>query len=147
MKTLNTLIFCGVLVLATSSIGYGNSDDATKKFKSYINKTVQKVESAETPGQKRAILNESFDTMLEAFERVESMDRIPAADKEGVAGLRRDIQEKSNELNGRDGYRRVSDSQLNKFANYVQQDLEQADKTITISITTLLLIIIIILLI
>lgn len=127
-------------------MSYAQSGDATKKIKTYVNNIVQKVENAEGPEQKRAILSESFDDMIDTFERVESMNRISAKDKEGIALLKKNILEKKNELNGQKGYKKVADNQLNNFANYVQQDMEQAN-TITISVTTLLLIIIILLLI
>lgn len=142
-----TIIFLSIaLILATSAISYGQNNDATKKIKTYINKVVQKVEEAEHPDQKRAVLNKSFDKMLKAFDRIEGMKQISENDKEGIALLKENIQDKKNELNGQEGYQKVADSQLNNFANYVQQDMEQA-KSITIGVTTLLLIIIIILLI
>ena len=47
---------------------------------------------------------------------------------------------------GSNGYERVSDAQLNAFSDYVVQNMEQADKTITISLVTALLIVIIIIL-
>lgn len=146
MKTFNTIVLSIALILATSAMGYAQSDDASKKIKTYINNMVQKVEKAEEPEQKRAILNESFDKMVKAFDRVESMSRIPEKDKEGIALMRTNILEKQQELNGEEGYKKVADRQLNNFANYVQQDMEQAN-TITLSVTTILLIIIIILLI
>lgn len=146
MKTINTILLSITLILATSVLGYAQSDDANKKIKTYINNMVQKVEKAEEPDDKRAILNKSFDKMMDAFDRVGSMDRISEKDKEGIAHLRENILEKKQELNGEEGFRRVADRQLNNFANYVQQDMEQAN-TITISVTTLLLIIIILLLI
>ncbi|SHG16139.1 hypothetical protein SAMN05443144_12062 [Fodinibius roseus] len=146
MKTFNTIILSVAFILATSAVSYAQSDHANKKIKTYINNMVQKVETAEEPGQKRAILNKSFDKMIEAFDRVESMSRIPEKDKEGIALLKTSILEKQQELNGDKGFKRVADRQLDSFANYVQQDMEQAN-TITISVTTLLLIIIILLLI
>lgn len=146
MKILNTISLSIALILTTSVISYAQSGDATKKIKTYINNVVQKVETTEEPERKRAILNESFDDMIDAFDRVESMNRIPAKDKEGIALLKKNILEKQNELNGQKGYKKVADNQLNNFVNYVQQDMEQAN-TITISVTTLLLIIIILLLI
>ncbi|HLR31285.1 MAG TPA: hypothetical protein VK074_02270 [Fodinibius sp.] len=145
MKISKIIIFSVTLILATATAGYGQSDEASERIKTYVNKVVQKVERAEDSDQKRAILNDSFDKMTEAFDRVASMEGISSGDKEGIDVLRKDIQEKRNELNGLDGYNRIADNQLNKFANYVQQDMEQAD-TITISVTTLLLIIIILLL-
>ncbi len=47
---------------------------------------------------------------------------------------------------GSNGYERVADAQLNAFSDYVVQDMEQADKSITISLVAALLIVIIIIL-
>ena len=63
------------------------------------------------------------------------MDRVKAT-----------LLEKSEELAGTNGFDRVPDDQLNAFSTYIVQDMEQADKTISIGLVTLLLIIIIIIL-
>ncbi|SMO58655.1 hypothetical protein [Fodinibius sediminis] len=146
MKIYRTIVFSVVLVLATSAFSYAQSGRGSQQLKTYVNDVVQKVEEAETSDEKRAILNTSFDKMIKAFDRVSSMPGISETDKEGIAVLREDIEEKRSELNGADGYEKVPDRQLNNFAQYVQQDIEQAD-SITIGVTTLLLIIIILLLI
>jgi predicted exporter len=56
------------------------------------------------------------------------------------------LQEKQDELAGDNGYVQVSDDQLNGFADYAVQDIEQAE-VITISLVTLLLIILLVVLI
>lgn len=71
---------------------------------------------------------------------------VPETDKEALAGFKNDLIEKKNELNGQDGFAKVPDNRLNDFAQYVQQDMEQADRVVTISLTTALLIVIILLL-
>jgi hypothetical protein len=60
--------------------------------------------------------------------------------------LKATLLEKQNELEGKNGYERVPDAQLNAFSNYVVQDMEQAVGTITISVLALVLIIILIVL-
>lgn len=142
VTTLCTLLF----ILTVSGTAWSQTDKASEKFKKIVNRMVQKVEKAESPEQKRAIMNRSFERFMTAFSRVEQMDGVSDSDKEGIAGLRKIVEEKSRELNGEEGFNPVPDQQLDNFANYVQQDLEQADTVITISLTTLLLIIIILLL-
>ncbi len=122
------------------------SSDAHDKLKTEINKMVENVKEAETAVEKREILNTSFDKLITAFNRVESMNRVPESDKKALADFKNTIQEKKDELNGTNGYERVPDSQLNDFAQFAQQDIEQADRVVTISLTTALLIIIILLL-
>ncbi|NGP77556.1 hypothetical protein G3570_12985 [Balneolaceae bacterium YR4-1] len=142
-KTFGLLILL-LIGFQLSAIAQGN--DATAKFKKYINNVVQKVEKAESPDQKRSILNDSFDNMIDTFDKVSGMKGVSEDNKAAIAKFRSTIVEKKNELNGNNGFAAVKNNQLNNFAHYVQQDLEQADETITISVTVLLLIIIILLL-
>lgn len=142
-KVLGSLI---LFIVSFQLSAHAQGNDATAKFKKYINNVVQKVEKADSPEQKRQILNESFDKMISAFDKVAAMKGISEKDKEAVSKLKSDFIEKKNELNGKNGFAGVKNNQLNSFANYIQQDLEQADETITISVTVLLLIIIILLL-
>jgi hypothetical protein len=83
---------------------------------------------------------------LNSFARVENVKTLSSADQTALNKLKNNITQKRNELNGLNGYKRVQNNQLNNFANFVQQDLEQADRTITISLTVLLLIVIILIL-
>lgn len=137
-------------VLALTFIGFispiqaQKSGDAETVFKKHINKMVESVEKAESPEIKREILNDSFDDLIGAIERVESLKVVPETDKEGLKVFKADILDKKSELNGVNGFQPVQNNNLNNFANFVQQDLEQAD-TVTIGVTTLLLILIILL--
>lgn len=139
--------FLFLLFTATVVPLQAQSSNAHDKLKSEINNMVESVEEAETAVEKREILNTSFDKLITTFNRVQSMDRVPEADKEALADFKNSIQEKKNELNGTNGYEKVPDSELNDFAQFVQQDFEQADRFITISVTTALLIVLILLLI
>lgn len=149
MKILKSSILFFAVFFTVQTVAVGSDSDdrdyTLDVFKQYINTMVERVEQAESPDDKREILNDSFEKMLSAFDRAKEMDIVSPMDKAAVKALKANIQEKKNELNGSEGYRRVADNKLNNFANYVQQDLEQAD-TITISATVLALIIIILIL-
>jgi len=121
----------------------GNAGDIQK----YFNDTACKVKATTDPVQKRAILDKSLQTMSKALDRVENSGLISQEDRAGIDRFKATLQEKQDELTGSDGYDRVADAQLNAFADYVVQDMEQAAQTITISLVTLLLIIIILILI
>ncbi|HLR77334.1 MAG TPA: hypothetical protein VK106_06705 [Balneolaceae bacterium] len=121
-------------------------DDPVQEFKKYINDMVVKVEHTDEPEAKRAIINNTFDELLSAFDQVEELKGLSGKEQEALNLLTEDITDKKNELNGRAGYKIVPDNQLNQYAKYVQQDMEQAE-TITISIVVALLIVIILLLI
>ena len=134
------IVMMFVLALPASAEG----KDGLQK---YFNDAATKVKATNDPSEKRAILNESFQTMAKALNMVQNSPLISKDDRAGLERFKAKMQEKQDELAGNNGYVRVSDGQLNAFSNYVVQDMEQADQTITISVVTLLLIIILIVLI
>jgi hypothetical protein len=117
-----------------------------EQFQKYFNDAAIKVKTTENPSEKRAILNESFQTMSKALDMVQRSPLISNDDRIALDRFKATLQEKQDELTGSNGYVRVSDGQLNAFANYVVQDMEQAAQTITISLVALLLIILLIVL-
>jgi hypothetical protein len=121
--------------------------DGKGQLQKYFSDAANKVKATENVSEKRAILEESFESMAGVLEMVQRSPSISQDDQAGLARLRATVQEKQDELAGVNGFDRVEDAQLNAFAQYVVQDIEQADKTITISVVTLLLIIILIVLI
>lgn len=118
-----------------------------EQLQKYFSDAANKVKATDNASEKRTILNESFQTMSKALEMVQSSPLISKDDRVGIDRFKAALQEKQDELAGRNGYVRVSDGQLNAFSDYVVQDMEQADAVITISVVTLLLIIILIVLI
>lgn len=141
-----TTLFVAFFFFAATTATIAQNSQAVSLFKDHINQMVHKVEQAEVPKKKREILNTTFDELLTAFDRVKSMKKLSKTNQAALHQLTLNIREKQNELNGLAGFKRVKANRLNDFAHFVQQDLEQADSTITISVTVLLLIIIILLL-
>ena len=131
MKKAKPLIFALALLIHLPALG--QADKAESKIKAYINDVVQKVEVENNADQKRQILNASFDKLITVFEKVEKMEKFSSEEKAGIIELRNTLAEKKDELNGVNGYQAVPNNQLNNFANFVQQDIEQADPYITIS--------------
>ena len=111
------------------------------ELKNYFNDIAVKVRSTEDAHQKREILNNSFKKILTALDEVE---QTPMSEKDiqSIKSFREQLNQKYNELNGLNGFTRVSDKNLNNFAQYSVQDLEQSAEYVTISILTLVLIII-----
>jgi hypothetical protein len=134
------IVMMFVLALPASAEG----KDGLQK---YFNDAATKVKATNDPSEKRAILNESFQTMAKALNIVQNSPLISKDDRAGLERFRAALQAKQDELAGNNGYVRVADGQLNNFSNYVVQDMEQADQVITISVVTLILIIILIVLI
>lgn len=133
------IILMFVLAMPVNAEGNG-------ELKQYFSSAASKVMATDNASEKREILNESFQNMFTTLDKVLSSGLISENDRIGIEQYKTILQEKQNELEGSNGYERVPDSQLNAFANYVVQDMEQADSTITISIVVLLLIIILIVL-
>lgn len=128
-----------ILVYAGIAMGQGN-------VQKYFNDAACKVKATSDPSQKREILNNRFQDMSKALDIVRSSPLVSKTDRAGIDCLKATVQDKQNELAGTNGYARVPDDKLNAFADYVVQDTEQADATITISVVAALLIIIIIIL-
>ena len=120
--------------------------DGKDELKQYFSKAADKVKATENADEKREILNESFNNMSKILDKVLSSELISENDRAGIKQYKAILQEKQNELKGSNGYDRVPDTQLNNFANYVVQDMEQADSTVTISVIALILIIILVVL-
>ena len=134
-----SIVMMFVLALPATAGGKG-------ELQKYFNDAASKVKATENPSEKRAILDESFQTMSKALDMAQSSPLISKEDHAGIDRFKAALQEKQNELEGINGYERVSDSQLNAFSNYVVQDMEQAAQTVTISVVTLLLILILVVL-
>ncbi len=129
-----------VLVYAGMAAAQGN-------VQNYFNDAACKVKAASDPSQKRDILVGAIQDMSKALGTVQNSPLVSKSDRAGLDRLNASLQEKQDELAGTNGFARVADDQLNAFSEYVVQDMEQADQTITIGVVAALLIVIIIILI
>ena len=133
------LMIC-VLFYAGMAFGQG-------KVQNYFNDAAIKVKATTDPAQKREILSTRIQDMSTALDRISNSSLVSESDRAGIDRTRASLKEKKDELAGTNGFTRVPDSRLNAFSDYVVQDMEQADRTITIGVVTALLIVIIIILI
>lgn len=137
----------GFLIVLAAWASPAEADiDPHERLKQHVRDVVQKVKRAPTAAKKRAILDQELSAMVTALNRAEKMSDPSSSEKADINALRLRLQEKLDELHGRADYERVPDGQLDAFADYVQQDFEQAARTLTISITTGLLILIVLIL-
>jgi len=139
-----TALLVVVMMCVLASAGLAAGQDNVQK---YFNDAAREVKAAADPSQKREILDNKIEDMSKALGTVRNSRLVSQADREGLDRLGASLQEKRDELAGTNGYTRVADDQLNAFSDYVVQDMEQADSTVTIGVVTALLIIIIIILI
>lgn len=138
-----TILGVLVILLAATQTGYAGGGDISK----YFSKTATEVKATDNPVEKRNILQGSLETMTGALDRIERSGYVTSEDRISAMRLKATLQEKQDELNGTNAYERVTDSQLNSFADYVVQDMQQADQYITISLVAVLLILIVLILI
>jgi hypothetical protein len=132
-----------VMMFVLIQAGFAGGKDDIQK---YFNDTASKVKATTNPAEKRAILDKSLQTMSKALDKVQNSPLISKEDRAGIEQFKATLKENQDELTGSNGFERVPDAQLNAFSDYVVQNMEQADKTITISLVTALLIVIIIIL-
>jgi ABC-type transporter Mla subunit MlaD len=143
---MKTRTIFGVLAMMFVMVQVGNAGERNS-IQKYFNDTACKVKATADPVEKREILNQSIQTMSKALDNVESLGLVSQNDRTGIDRIKTTLQEQQDELTGGNGYERVSNAQLNAFSDYVVQDMEQADRMISISLVTALLIVIIIILI
>lgn len=146
MKTLKTFIYAFVLLLMMQVSAYAQAGNISETLKKHFNQTVLQVEEAESVDEKRVILNRSFDKMIKAIGRIESAGNFTEEESASLAAYKSNITLKSDQLNGLNGFDEVLDEDLDDFSDYSQQDMEQANRTITIGLTTALLVVLILLL-
>lgn len=146
MRTLYTIIASTLLVFAIQTESFAQSSNVSETFKKHFNETVQKVQNTDNADEKRVILNESFTEMITAIDRIESLASLTEDESAILENYKLGIEEKLSELNGLDGYDDIADEELDEFSNFSQDFIEQANRTVTIGVTTALLILIILLL-
>jgi hypothetical protein len=134
-RVLGSIVMMLVLTLFANAGG-------KEQLQKYFGDAANKVKATSTASEKREILNASLNTMSKALDIVQALPLLSKNERDGIHRYKSAIQDKQDELAGRNGYVRVADGQLNAFSNYIVQDMEQADGTVTIGIVTLLLIII-----
>lgn len=139
-----TALLVVVMMCVLVSAGLAAGQDHVQK---YFNDAACTVKATADPSQKRDILESKIEDMSKAIGTVRNSRLVSEADRAGLDRLAASLQEKRDELAGTNGYARVADDQLNAFGDYVVQDMEQADRTITMGVVTALLIVIIIILI
>ena len=146
MNLLKTTLSTIILLLALNTTVFAQNHSLNEVFKTHMNKTVQDVKSSDKADEKRAILDRSFTKMLKALDKIENNASMTEDEKSRLDAFKSSITEKSNQLHGLKGLKKVSDENLDEFSEYSQEAMEQADRTLTLSLTTVLLVVIILLL-
>jgi len=117
------------------------------RLKEYFNDLLLKVEETKDPAEKRALLNESLERFLTAMDRVQRLPFLNQEQREALARFEAEVQEKHDELNGVAGFAMVANADLDDFAGFMVQDLEQAMRSYVVLSTAAIIIIIVLLII
>ncbi|MBN2183898.1 MAG: hypothetical protein JW746_01070 [Candidatus Krumholzibacteriota bacterium] len=133
-------------VLMMCVLFYAGTALGQDKIQNYFNDAAIKVKATNDPSQKREILSTKIQNMSTALDKIRDSSFVSESDRAGIDRTRASLKEKQDELAGTNGFKRVSDTRLNAFSDYLVQDMEQADRTITMSVVTALLIVIVIIL-
>jgi len=116
-----------------------NNKNAENKIKNYFKDVMVKVTNEKDFTKKREILNSSLEKMDKVLSTVASYsdndNELSALNK-----MRAEVKNKLDELNGKNGFDKVQDSELNNFSTYVMQNFETADTYLYVSVTALLII-------
>lgn len=135
----------GVMALLFAFVQLGAAQDRTE-FQKQLNDLAVRVKQTQDPVQKRAMLDDEFRVLTQAVNTAAGTPFATDADRAALKAFGRTISEKRDELNGTHGFARVADRDLNNFADYSVQSLEQADQWVYISTGTILIILLIVLL-
>lgn len=124
-KTLLAALAAGLLSAAPLQARSG-ATWAEERFKSEVNAMVREVEAAPDPAAKRAVLAGFTARMELALARALLRASLEEEDRVALERAKARIQAYRAELDGHAGFARVPDGELDRFAAYVQQDMEQA---------------------
>jgi len=91
------------------------------------------------PADIRENIERSLQTIAEALDRVQRAPMISRDDRARLEKLKATVLEKQDGLAGLNGFHLVPDSQLSAFVDNVVQDMERADRTITVRLVSALL--------
>ena len=101
-------------------------DVLEERYHAALSRIAQEVKQAPDPAEKRRILSGFFRHMEEGLQKAETISSLPEPDKQALHTVLGKYFAYQNELEGKEGFARVPDRELDEFASYVRQDMEQA---------------------
>jgi hypothetical protein len=95
-------------------------------LKSSIHRMVVEVKATPEANSKRKIIGQYLLGMEKGLVKMKDNGKITASDKISVSGLEQRFHTHVSELYGYEGHVPVTDSELDAYAGYLQQNFEQA---------------------
>jgi len=127
------IAFLGMAALQTTA----HSGSMDERFKSALNREIVKIKVMDNAADKRENLGNFLKRMDGGLEMAKTV--VSEKDGQALGELQQKLAADKAQL------AKVADKDLNGFANYIQQDVEQADQVIFISAGGLIIILIILL--
>ncbi|MBW8888056.1 MAG: hypothetical protein JF616_09905 [Fibrobacteres bacterium] len=97
-----------------------------ERYHAALSHVAQEVKGAPDPAEKRRILAGFFQHMEEGLQKAETLSSLPEGDRQSLHTVLGKYLAYQAELDGSRGFARVEDRELDEFAAYVRQDMEQA---------------------
>jgi hypothetical protein len=97
-----------------------------ERYHSALSQVTQEVKQAADPVEKRQILAGFFRHMEDGLQKAETLSSLPDGDKQSLHTVLGKYLAYQAELEGTQGFAPVADRELDDFATYVRQDMEQA---------------------
>jgi hypothetical protein len=126
MKTSLAVLLLGLVAATVPAKGAAGSAMLEEQYKSALNRMVQEVRQAPGPDEKRAVLEHFVTGMRDGLQRAEGMASLQSPDRATLHVLAGKFSAYDAELKGMGGYDRVADADLNAYAGFIQQSMEQA---------------------
>jgi hypothetical protein len=104
----------------------GSGEVLEERYHAALSQVTQEVKQAQDPSEKRRILSGFIQHMEEGLQKAETLSSLPDGDKQALHTVLGKYFAYQAELEGTGGYTPVADRDLDQFAAYVRQDMEQA---------------------
>ena len=126
MKKQLILIILGILATSLTAIASPGAAMLEEHYKAALNRMTQEVRQAPDPEAKREILNRFIDKMEAGLQKAEGFESLEEQDKASLRAVAGKFYAYDAELNGTGGIAPVANADLDAFAGYIQQGMEQA---------------------
>lgn len=97
-----------------------------ERYHAALSEVSQQVRDAADPAEKRRILSRFLDHMEAGLGKAENLEELSDADRQSLHTILGKYLAYEAELEGTGGFTAVADTDLNEFASYIRQDMEQA---------------------
>jgi hypothetical protein len=121
-----SFLLLAACIAAPRAHASGPAATLEERYHAAVSAISQEVKQAPDPAEKRRILSDFLDHMENGLQKAETMPSLPDQDRQSLHTVLGKYFAYQAELDGTRGYARVADGDLDEFAAYIRQDMEQA---------------------